>query len=73
MSGDKTPGEFMVAIFALVGEPLVQPCGQMVSAATLRLRQTGIHLSRDSRWSIAYSEELISASIMASATRGHAE
>jgi hypothetical protein len=40
MSGDKTPGEFMVAIFALVGELLVQPCGQMVSAATLRLRQT---------------------------------
>ena len=37
---DKTSGEFMVAVFALVRESLLQPSGQVLPLATLRLRET---------------------------------
>ena len=39
MIGDKTPGEFMVTVFALIGEPLLQPSGQLLPLPTLRLRE----------------------------------
>jgi hypothetical protein len=40
MSSDKTPGEFMIAVFPLIREPLLQPSWQLASVPTLRLRQT---------------------------------
>ena len=40
MAGDKTPGELMVAVFALIGESLVQSRRQMPPGATLGLCET---------------------------------
>jgi hypothetical protein len=40
MACDKTPGELMVAIFALIGESLLQARRQMSSGATLGLCET---------------------------------
>jgi hypothetical protein len=40
MVSDKTPGEFLVAICALIGESLLQPSGQLLALPALRLRET---------------------------------
>jgi hypothetical protein len=40
MVSDKTPGKFLVAICALIGESLLQPSGQLLALPALRLRET---------------------------------
>ena len=40
MACDQTPGELMVAIFALVGEPFLQASRQLPSGTTLGLGET---------------------------------
>lgn len=39
MVRDKTPGEFMVAVLALIGKPLLESSGQLLALPTLRLRE----------------------------------
>ena len=39
MVRDKTPGELMVTVLALIGKPLLQPSGQLLALPTLRLRE----------------------------------